>query len=79
MKIIFIFLTSLIFLTSCSHSGKKVTNATEVSPTYKRTPEVSQRVWFAPFVDEDGNQHEVSFVNVVIKESKWQAEDETAY
>jgi hypothetical protein len=38
---------------------------------YKRTKEKTERIWFAPFLDEEGNQHEESYVRIVIKKPKW--------
>jgi type IV conjugative transfer system lipoprotein TraV len=42
------------------------------SPTAKlRTPEKVGKVWFAPHIDADGNQHSQSIVYVVDQEPKW--------
>lgn len=42
------------------------------SPTAKlRTPEKVGKVWFAPYIDADGNQHSQSIVYVVDEEPKW--------
>ena len=78
MKNILIVIALLLVLSSCESKMKKPIISDDIaSPSYKRTQEVSQRVWFAPYIDEDGNQHEASFVNVVIKKSKWQVDNET--
>lgn len=44
---------------------------------FTRTQDETSRIWFAPFVDEAGNQHEASYVNVVISSAKWAHQDQT--
>jgi type IV conjugative transfer system lipoprotein TraV len=36
-----------------------------------RTQEKLGRVWFAPYIDSEGNQHSESVVHVIDEESKW--------
>jgi len=36
-----------------------------------RTPEKIGRIWFAPYIDAEGNQHSEYVVMVVDEESKW--------
>ena len=43
---------------------------------YTRTKEAADRVWFAPFLDRAGNQHEESYVRVIVAEPKWVVSDE---
>ena len=43
---------------------------------YARTKELADRVWFAPFLDEDGNQHEESYVRVIVDKPQWVVSDE---
>ena len=43
---------------------------------YGRTKESEDRIWFAPFIDIDGNQHEESYVRVITKTPKWVVSDE---
>lgn len=36
-----------------------------------RVPEVTARLWIAPYLDENGILHESGFVHVLIREAKW--------
>ncbi len=36
-----------------------------------RTPEKVGRVWFAPYIDSEGNQHSEKVIHVVDEEAKW--------
>jgi conjugal transfer pilus assembly protein TraV len=36
-----------------------------------RTGETIQRIWIAPFEDQDDNYHEPSYVYTVVKKSEW--------
>ena len=59
--------------------GKKVAESFPAQPNnflYKRTKETTQRIWFAPFIDEDGNQHEESYVRVITAQPRWVITDE---
>lgn len=43
---------------------------------YTRTKEEAERIWFAPFIDSDGNQHEESYVRVIINKPNWAVTNE---
>ena len=60
-------------------ASKKVAESFPAQPNnflYKRTKESTERVWFAPFIDADGNQHEESYVRVITAQPKWVITDE---
>lgn len=40
----------------------------------RRSLEITHRLWFAPFIDQDGNHHEASYLNIVVKTPKWLVE-----
>lgn len=37
----------------------------------KRVPEMTSRIWFAPYEDQNGNFIDASYVYVVTKDSSW--------
>jgi type IV conjugative transfer system lipoprotein TraV len=43
----------------------------QVQETRLRTPEKVGKIWFAPHIDSDGNQHSESITYVVDEEPKW--------
>ena len=75
-----IFIVPLILLTfvACSFNKKEfVNNADGLS--FERTGEDTARIWFAPFIDQAGNQHEASYINIVTRSSSWTEVKETAF
>lgn len=41
-----------------------------------RTEEKIGRVWFAPFIDSDGNQHSQKIIYVVDEQAKWMGQND---
>ena len=68
--------TTLIICASCSANKKQPTSDEILKQLYgSRSNEETARIWFAAFIDENGNQHEPSFVNTVIKTANWEVKN----
>ncbi len=63
-------LMAILSIVGCR--SNKISNVkVDSSESFTRTKDKTSRIWFAPFVDEAGNQHEASYVNIVVNSSKW--------
>ena len=51
--------------------GQKVEEVSQTKETRLRTREKVGKIWFAPHIDSDGNQHSESVTYVVDEEPKW--------
>ena len=51
--------------------GRKVEEAYQAREARLRTAEKVGKIWFAPHIDSDGNQHSESVTYVVDEEPKW--------
>ena len=65
------FLLILLLSTTLISCAKKYPTSNQDHISFERTKEKTSRIWFAPFIDKDGNQHEGSYINIITKSSKW--------